>query len=369
MQATESILVGAVTDPSSPPAIVSAEVLDEIARHRLASLAWDSITTSGAAPAWPEAIQASLRRASAAQALASELLDAELRRVIAGIGAAGIRAVLIKGAALAYTHYRRPHLRPRSDSDLVIDETDRDAAADALSTLGYVRSDAVDGGLITQQFQWTRELEPGLLHAVDVHWRLFNPHLFASVLPARSLLARAVPVPSLGTHALGPCGADALLLACVHRVAHHAGEADALWDFDIHLLAGSLGVDEASEFVRAATEAKVRAVSAWAIVAAQERFRTRLPQPVLPLLQFANDRREPTAAFLEPGRRQVDLLTSDLAALRGWRARVCLVLQHLFPSPTYMRAKYGLRSPVLLPLAYARRIVTGVPRWLRSQRS
>ena len=369
MQGAEHILAAAVTDPASPPATVSAQLLPQIERHPMAALAWDVLTTSGSADAWPEAIQATLRRASAARAIVSELVDAELRRVIAAIGAAGIRVVLIKGAALAYTHYRRPHLRPRSDSDLVIDEAGRDATADVLSTLGYVRSDAVDGGLITQQFQWTRVLNPGLVHAVDVHWRVFNPHLFAGVLPTASLLARAVPVPALGSHALSPCASDALLLACVHRVAHHAGEADALWDFDIHLVAASLGVDEASTFVTAVASSGVRAVAASTIAGAQARFGTRLPPPMVPLLEFAADRREPTSMFLEPGRRQVDVLSSDLAALHGWRARARLLLQHLFPSPAYMRAKYGLRSQALLPLAYARRIVAGVPRWLRSQRS
>jgi hypothetical protein len=369
MEAVERILVGAVTHPASPPAMVSSEVLHQLERHRLAPLAWDALTTSGAAAAWPEPLQASLRRASAAQALVSELLDAELRRVVAAIGAAGIRAVLVKGAALAYTHYRRPHLRPRSDSDLVIDEADRDATANVLSTLGYVRSDAVDGGLITQQFQWTRVLNPGLVHAVDVHWRVFNPHLFADVLPTASLLARAVAVAALGTHALSPCASDALLLACVHRVAHHAGEVDAIWDFDIHLLVSSLGADDAAGFMDAVTATNMRAVSAAAIAAAQGRFGTCLPPPLLPLLETATDRREPSAVFLEPGRRQVDVLTSDLAALRSWRARARLLLQHLFPSPAYMRTKYGLRNPALLPLAYARRIVAGVQRWLRSQRS
>src|SRR3954447_14768707 len=61
--------------------------------------------------------------------LAGEMRDAvaleaarevDVQLVIEALAAAGIRAVLIKGAALAYTHYSRPELRPRVDTDLMI---------------------------------------------------------------------------------------------------------------------------------------------------------------------------------------------------------------------------------------------------------
>jgi hypothetical protein len=369
MESGEQILIGAVTDPASPPGAVSSHALEQMERHRLAPLAWHTLTTSGHAAAWPAAIQLTLRRASAAQALVSDLLDAELRRVVAAAGDAGVRTLLIKGAALAYTHYPRPHLRPRSDSDVVIHERDRDAIARVLASLGYTRSDAVDGSLITQQLQWTLALTAGLVHAVDVHWRVFNPHLFGDVLSADDLLARAVPLHGLGPHALSPSGVDALVLSCVHRVAHHAGEEDPVWDFDIHLLISSLADDEAAAFARRAAAANVRAVCAAGVASAKARFGTRLPAELESFVEHAPHAREHTAAFLEPGRRQVDVLASDLGALGSWRARMALVRQHLFPPSQYVLKKYRRSSRAWLPLLYTRRILAGLPRWLRSQRS
>jgi hypothetical protein len=369
MNTGERILVSAVTDPATPPQAFAPQLLDAIERHRLAPLAWDALMTSGRASAWPAALQETLRRASAAHALVADLLDSDLRRVLAAAGEAGVRTVLIKGAALAYTHYRLPHLRPRSDSDIVIVEADREAMAQTLSALGYVRSDAIDGSLITQQSQWTRTLAAGLVHAVDVHWRVFNPHLFGDVLSTHQLLHHAVPIPALGSHALGPRTADALLVACVHRVAHHPGEADPIWDFDIHLLVSSLGDADAAAFARSASVANVRAVCAAGVASAKARFGTRVPAELESFLARAAESRERTAVFLEPGRRQVDLLASDLGAVGSWRARAALMRQHLFPSPQYLLKKYGRSSWGWLPLLYVRRIVGGMPRWLRSQRS
>jgi len=53
---------------------------------------------------------------------------------------------------------------------------------------------------------------------------------------------------------------------------------------------------------------------------------------------------------------------SDLRAL-SWRNRVRLIAEHLFPPPEYIRRKYGLTSRRSLLVFYARRIVSGVPRW------
>jgi hypothetical protein len=369
MTTAERILVAAVTDPATPPQAVAPQMLDAIERHGLAPLAWDALTTSGHTDAWPALLQERLRRAYAAQALVAGLLDAELRRVIAAAGEAGIRTVLIKGAALGYTHYRLPHLRPRSDSDIVIAETDRSGIAQVLSALGYARSEAIDGPLVTQQAQWTRKVAAGLVHAVDVHWRVFNPHLFGDVLPTAHLLHRAVPIPALGPHALSPCAADALVLACVHRAAHHAGEEDPIWDYDIHLLISSLSDDDAAAFARSASAADVGAVCAAGVTSAQARFGTRLPATLESFVARAADSPGRTAVFLEPGRRQVDVLASDLGALATWRARAALLRQHLFPSPRYLLKKYGRSNWGWLPLLYVRRIVAGMPRWLRSQRS
>ena len=37
----------------------------------------------------------------------------------------------------------------------------------------------------------------------------------------------------------------------------------------------------------------------------------------------------------------------------------------LFPSTTYMRARYGVRSNLLLPGLYVWRVLVGLPKWLR----
>jgi hypothetical protein len=61
----------------------------------------------------------------------------------------------------------------------------------------------------------------------------------------------------------------------------------------------------------------------------------------------------------------VDRLVSDLRVLGNVRARVHLVVQHLFPRPEYMLRQHGVRSRVQLPYLYLRRMIEGIPRWFR----
>lgn len=358
------LLVRAIADPLRPPADPPAAIVRAVERHGLAPLACECLARAGQLAAWPAAVQIALRRASAAQALLCRIRDAEVRRVLEAVGETGTAAVLIKGAALAYTHYSRPYLRPRTDTDLVIRHADRTRVCELLRALGYAPSRAVDGRFVTQQAQWTRVLEAGMTHALDVHWRLFNPHAFGDVLPVDALLTRAVPVPALGASARAASTPDALLLACVHRVAHHAGDDDPIWAYDIRLLLESLDADEAEAFVECVRRAAVEAVVADGVDVARRRFRAHVPARLETLLR-APRADEATAAFLRRGRRQVDDLASDLAALPRWRDRLRLVREHLFPPAAYMSARYALPTPALLPLAYVHRIAAGAPRWLR----
>lgn len=306
------------------------------------------------------------------ESFADELRDAavidalrtrELRVVFAALADARVHAVVLKGAALAHTHYPRPELRPRADTDFLIPENARDTVASVLSQLGYRRPLEIDGDVAIGQFHFVRTDAHGVEHALDVHWRLSNVRAFAEVLTYDELARAAVMVPALGVHASVPTPLHGLLVACIHRVAHHADTTHLLWLFDVHLLARSLTEPERQAFVALASAKNVRAACARTLTLAQEAF-GGLDDIWIDSLAAPDTSQEPTAAFVGGGLRPVDILRSDLIAT-AWSSRVRLLREHLFPPASYMRKRYPSVPPLLLPLAYARRIVAGAPRWLR----
>lgn len=288
----------------------------------------------------------------------------ELRAVLAGAADAGVRLILIKGAALARTHYSRPELRPRSDTDLMIPASSRDVIARTLVRLGYERPVEVDGALATGQFHFQKHDRDGLFHALDIHWRVSNVRAFADVLTYEELASDAVAIPALGPHAWGPSPVHSLLIACIHRVAHHGDTDDLRWLFDVHLLARAFGPQERESLTRLAVARRVRAVCGRSLSLAQVAF-GGVDADWTASLSHADAAGEPTAAFLVGAWRQVDILRADLVATPRWLARVQLLRQHLFPSSAYMYGRYGARLRPALPFLYLYRIATGLPKWFR----
>ncbi|HUK33452.1 MAG TPA: nucleotidyltransferase family protein [Vicinamibacterales bacterium] len=296
-------------------------------------------------------------------AVVEALMARELREALAELAKAGIQPVLFKGAALAYTHYDRPELRPRSDTDLMIPPAARDEVARALASLEYEQPPEIDSTLAVGQFHLVKTDHHELVHALDVHWSISNVRAFGAVLSYDELARDSVDVPALGPHARAASPVHALLIACVHRVAHHGDTAQLLWLFDIHLLARGLTPVERESFAALVTSRRMRSVCVRSLTLAQEAFGGVDEQWIASLCSpEAAD--EPTAAFVGGGLRQADILKSDLAAT-AWTSKISLLKEHLFPPASYMRQRYPRWPALLLPLAYARRIVSGAPRWLR----
>ncbi len=72
------------------------------------------------------------------------------------------------------------------------------------------------------------------------------------------LASRAYTVVVRGQSMRTPCPVDALLLACVHRAAHHDLSDELLWLYDIHLLAQRFIAGEWGDFVARASRSQVR---------------------------------------------------------------------------------------------------------------
>ena len=305
-------------------------------------------------------LAADLRGAAALEAARQR----ELARALKALAAAGIGAICIKGAAIAYTHYPRPEMRPRLDTDLLIAPGAREGATRALRAAGYERPVEADGDLCTSQVHLTRVDSAGIDHQLDLHWRISNVLALAGVLTCEDVAARACPLPHVSAEALVPCAMHSLLIACVHRVAHHRNSANLLWLYDVALLADSLDEHERTAFAALAAERQVRAVCAASLQRAADAFggaaadlaRRLAPPPGAPA--------EPTTGLLSPGLRLVDLLAADIRSLDSWRQRAQLVREHVFPSRAYMVARYGAGRP--LAWLYLQRIAGGAPKWFRS---
>jgi hypothetical protein len=299
-------------------------------------------------------------------AAAADLVWAEeLAVALAALASAGVDALLLKGEHVAHRWYDRPDLRPRLDTDLLIAQSARESATGVLTALGYAPAGHVTGELLNYQGIFTKWRDGAKAHVFDVHWRVANPQVFAGLLTYEELAADAAPIPTLSPDARGIASSAALLLACVHRVAHHFDSDRLIWLYDIHLIASTLSAAEWTRFVDLALERRVAAICWRSLELAREKFGTPIPEAVSTNQRLcAPVEHEATAVYLRQGRRPLQNVVNDLQALATWRERLSLMRQHLFPSERYMREVYALSSRAPLPLLYATRVVRGARRWL-----
>jgi hypothetical protein len=352
-------------DDVMPPPPEQQDVLLDLARqHRVERLAAWRIG-GVRLNAWFGAAAEELRAEARAHAVAEAVHTRELRDVMEALASIdGARPTLFKGGALAHSHYPEPWLRPRIDSDILISPSQIDRACASLRALGYEREIATSGTLVASQASFSRTDRFGLTHVVDLHWHIANVQVIARMLPHDEIARRAVPIPALGQHARAAAPADALTLACLHRAAHHRDSEELLWIYDIHLLAAGLSESDWNVVVATAEQGAATALCARGLTLAIDRFGTPVPTHMMRRLESGerSTRREPSAVFLSKDLRLVDGLISDLRSLPV-RARIRLLAEHLFPPAEYIRARYRVTSRLSVAFAYARRIVTGLPRW------
>lgn len=289
-------------------------------------------------------------------------LAAEVRRVVDRLASASVPVLLMKGTALAYSHYPHPCLRPRTDTDLLLRPCDVAKAARVFEALGYEPLNMTRGDFVLYQRSYARTDRLGVRQVYDVHWKVAGPQSVSESLGWEELDQAARSIAALGEHARALGDIHALLLACVHRMAHHYDNRRLIWLYDIHVLASRLGEESLRALMHQSVEKGVASMCIHGLELARERFGTRLPG------DFESYRAvglEASASRFGSDVRMVDILVSDLKALPGWRERLRLLREHVFPPVDYIRRRYGISSTLALPVLYAHRFLTGVLKWLR----
>lgn len=210
---------------------------------RLRDLAGDAID--------PEALD-QMRRLALVSDFAMLHLDARLRESLRAMHNAGIRVMLLKGAALAHTAYGGIRQRPMSDIDVLVDPSNAHLARRIMLDTGWRE---LVGGIPDAVYDRHHHLPP--LHdanapdlQLEIHTALF-PERQPFAFDARDLWVRAKPLGGF-PDAFTPDAVHSLLHACLHFLWSHQGRF-GVWRTvrDIDVLARSGELDWAA-FVDAA---------------------------------------------------------------------------------------------------------------------
>lgn len=344
--------------------------LDASSAHGVDGLVRRELKSRGQRAAVPPDLAVALDERARRSSMIEAVRRHELARVLSAFQANGLVTLVLKGGALAYTHYPHAHLRPRADTDLLVRKRDVARAIPALEALGYARINSVSRDSVFRQASFDR-YTGSVRHVIDLHWAISNRPLFADMLSFHELVRDAVAVPALVEGARAPGPVHALLLACIHRTAHHDNSDLLFWLYDIKLLANSLSSAEWDTFLETAVTKRIAAVCYAGLRRAADRVGCS-PEAVARIGELASqpgrEPLEPSAAYLGVVGSGFHSLKLDLEATRGAAAKLRWMAGHVFPDAQYMRSTYGATNSLTLANAYVRRAVQGLWRVARRTR-
>lgn len=348
---------------SIPDAAIHEPLREPLRRAlRGEEVAWPEITDADAAAFREQGLGPLVYASSHAPALRAEALGAavaeplrldDLRELL---GALPFAPLVLKGTALAYQLYRAPEHRPRADTDLLIEQGELETVRTTMRSLGYVERLGSGDEHGVRQTLFVRNDSFGIEHAYDVHWAIANSAVFDGMLRVDELRARSVDIPNVGR---GLSRVDALLLACVHRVAHHHDSDRLIWLYDIQLLRERMSPEEHARFWELAIERRVAAICARSVTLADQWL--VVDGHDLPA-NIPDD--EPSRTYLDRHMTRASVMLSELRALT-WRTRARRLWQLAFPPVAFMRQSFSMRSRLALPWLYVYRALRGVARLFR----
>ena len=307
---------------------------------------------------------AALRTAYRATAIYNLVFMRELGSCLEQFDSAGIPAIVLKGAALAEPIYGSLALRPMGDLDILVHHTDLPRVCTVVERLGFrpIRLETHAGALAEHENELAFT-KPGRIRVdLDVHWSLLDSPFYQREMAMQWFWERARVQALGGLSAPALCPEALVLHLCAHLMLHHHGEGLLWWNDIAEVLqieCGAIDWDElftrsvAYRLLLPVREVLTRLAAEWHVAIppdALRRFTTAQPSRVEADL-YAHLSDDATAS---------ERFWTDFRSIASWRERFRFARTNLLPGPAYMRERYGVRHPWLMPLYYPYRWLRGL---------
>lgn len=343
-----------------------AVVAQRIAFHGIALLiAKSPLARAG----WPETLVTVIREQAGIQTFWEQSHRPAIARLIEGLAAAGIRSIVTKGTALAYSVYGDPALRRRGDTDIYIPDAPRDEARKVLRACGF----RATGGTRALQEDWVAETTLGFKPAVDVHWRINASGAVSQALEGGLRFDQTVALGRLEPQARGLGPVDNLILIAINRSAHGQFgyivgdsllyETDRLiWALDAHLLAATFSGDDWASLADRAARTGTAPMVAGILALATRVFGTDVPHETATALREAPTQ-DGIAAYYG-AKSHLWRLQRDIAACNSFSEKAKVLGYAFFPSEDFLRNRYPDAQHWPRPALHARRLFEGAGKLL-----
>ena len=335
-------------------------VLEDVRFHGIALVL---IEARDAAASLPSELYEALLEEAQMQVFWEESHRATMTRVLCGLAASEIPALVMKGSALAYAVYPKAAMRRRGDTDLLVREGSLSQTRHILRETGFALRDNPHG--LFFQETWLFDTGFGMMHALDLHWQPADSAALQNVLRIDEYFQTPEPLVNLAPEAQMPQKVLTFMQGAMNQAWHRArgymveddsmvGGERLIWALDNHLLAQQFSAADWTRLAQLGANRGVAAIVLSALTAAQRDLHTHVPAPVLARLQAAPQDTALTRYIGEDS--LLRQFRTDLSASRGWPAKARFVLANAFSSREHLQRKYPRAAHWPVPMLHARRL-------------
>jgi Uncharacterised nucleotidyltransferase len=357
--------------PPWPDALNGAEdsILARLAFHGIAPF----LNSAAPFPSdWPMAVTHEVRKTAGLVSFWETTHRQAIASLLEGFARAGISVVITKGTALAYSVYPQPSLRRRGDTDIIVLSGNRKQVRAVLGDCGFSRDPAPR----PLQEDWHHESAIGIVHAVDIHWRLNASAAISRLLEQGRCFDDRLPLQGLSPSAKGMGLAGNLILTSINRHSHgtmgyHIGdekifETDRLiWALDIYLLTRLFSDRDWQDVVEQAGMTGTALIVLAGLEFAERALGARIPPSVMTGLSAKAGGRDVATYFATvSGSRRMWM---DLIASPTLRDKVRLVLRVMFASDAFLAERFPDAQGWPKPALHLRRWIEGVTKLASSR--
>lgn len=341
----------------------NSELLVKLDYHGITLLAAEQNTL-------PAALSPHINKLKAMMVANDALKEIELAALFDAFSKAGLSSVLFKGSALAYSVYPKSWLRPRSDSDVLIEPADRDSFDIIFQQLGYQKLFAIEGKYVSYQCTYGKALVGDSFINIDLHWHINNRQMFSNTFVVSELIESGQRLSHFGNTPLTtvvniPSFVDSLLIASVHRLGHHVNEERLAWLYDIHLLTQQLTDLQWQQLCQRANAKQISAITLNALQTCQQILGTQLNKAAIRELKFNSVTPEPSSVFLNRELSEFHYFWADIKSMQRLGAKLEFIRESIIPSPDYVRQQMNTRWA---SVAYLKRFIRGLKRVFKANR-
>lgn len=345
---------------------VHADILQTAERNGVTALIFHVLNANNKWTNYPDELRRRFSERTMQLVSISLLWKQEFLEVHSRLLDAKLPLLLLKGLALSYNLYPAPYLRPFGDVDVLFqDQETTEKAYKLLETAGYKRPNEISGKYIYHLLSCRKNSPTGFIFTLGLHWRINNLNYFANAYSYEELEATSQSVPQLSPEVHTLSLENALLLACLHRIAHTPdGKSNRLiWLYDIHLLANIMEEHQWTAFIDMSIRKNLAGVSVNGLLKSKKNLNTYIPDRVIDALN--NHASTDPFHAMQNGSRWI-FYFRIFQSMPGWTERLCFLLENLLPPSEYMLVKYNRKNIFWLPILYILRLAGGLTKVFKS---